>query len=102
MIKKLLTAGIGLFLLSCQSPEPVEGPYFANGVKNGWADQNSIVLWTRLTQNKSANFKGHPFIEISREKMKSLAQNQDVEGIYNTQIPKGLSTIMANFQKRLS
>ena len=39
MIKKLLTAGIGLFLLSCQSPEPVEGPYFANGVKNGWADQ---------------------------------------------------------------
>ncbi|MEC9195740.1 MAG: hypothetical protein VYD13_04020, partial [Bacteroidota bacterium] len=91
MIKKLLTAGIGLFLLSCQSPEPVEGPYFANGVKNGWADQNSIVLWTRLTQNKSANFKGHPFIEISREKMKSLAQNQDVEGIYNTQIPEGLS-----------
>ena len=48
-------------------------------------------MWTRLTQNKSANFKGHPFIEISREKMKSLAQNQDVEGIYNTQIPEGLS-----------
>ena len=44
-----------------------------------------------MTQNKSAHFEGHPFIEISREKMKSLAQNQDVEGIYNTQIPKGLS-----------
>ena len=91
MIKKLLTAGVGLFLLSCQSPDPIQGPYFANGIKNGWADQNSIVLWTRLTQNKSAHFKGHPFAEISREKMKSLAQNQDVEGIYKTQIPEGLT-----------
>ncbi|MGB2164811.1 MAG: alkaline phosphatase D family protein [Flavobacteriaceae bacterium] len=91
MIKKLLTAGVGLFLLSCQSTDPIQGPYFANGIKNGWADQNSIVLWTRLTQNKSAHFKGHPFAEISREKMKSLAQNQDVEGIYKTQIPEGLT-----------
>ena len=91
MIKNLFLLGIGFFSLSCQFPNNNEGPYFANGIKNGWADQNSIVLWTRLTQNKSAHFKGHPFIEISREKMKSLAQNQDVEGIYNTQIPKGLS-----------
>ena len=89
MIKKLLISAIGLFLFSCQYPKSIQGPYFANGVKNGWADQNSIVLWTRLTQNKSAHFKGHPFIEISREKMKSLAQNQDLEGIYNTQIPEG-------------
>ena len=30
-------------------------------------------------------------IEISREKMKSLSENRDVEGIYNTQIPQGLT-----------
>ena len=88
---KFLIGGIGLFLLSCQPPEPEKGPYFANGIKNGRADQNSIVLWTRLTQNKSAHFKGHPFLEISREKMKSLSENRDVEGIYNTQIPQGLT-----------
>lgn len=91
MLKKILIGIIGLFYLSCQSRLDIQGPYFANGIKNGWADQNSIVLWTRLTQNKSANFKGHPFIEISREKMKSLSENLDVEGIYNTQIPEGLS-----------
>ena len=91
MLKKIFIGIIGLFYLSCQSRLDIQGPYFANGIKNGWADQNSIVLWTRLTQNKSANFKGHPFIEISREKMKSLSENLDVEGIYNTQIPEGLS-----------
>jgi len=91
MLKIILVGAIGLFYLSCQSKKSIQGPYFANGIKNGWADQNSIVLWTRLTQNKSANFSGHPFIEISSEKMKSLSENQDVEGIYNTQIPEDLS-----------
>ena len=91
MIKKLLTATIGIFFLYCESPDNIQGPYFANGIKNGWADQNSIVLWTRLTQNRTAFFKGQPFIEISREKMKSLAQDPDVEAIYKTQIPQGLT-----------
>ena len=68
MIKNLFLLGIGFFSISCQFPNNNEGPYFANGIKNGWADQNSIVLWTRLTQNKSAHFKGHPFIEISRKR----------------------------------
>jgi len=78
-------------LFSCKPSVDDQGPYFANGMKNGWADQNSIVLWTRLTQNKSAHFNGHPFVEITTEKMKSLAESQDIAGIYNTQIPQGLS-----------
>ena len=91
MFKKILIGAIGVFCFSCQLFDPPHGPYFANGIKNGWADQNSIVLWTRLTQNKSANFKGHPFIEISIEEMKFLSKNQDLKGIYNTQIPEGLN-----------
>ena len=78
MFKKILIGAIGVFCFSCQLFDPPFGPYFANGIKNGWADQNSIVLWTRLTQNKSANFKGHPFIEISIEEMKFLSKYQDV------------------------
>jgi phosphodiesterase/alkaline phosphatase D-like protein len=54
MLRKLLLSALGLLFLSCQTPEKGEGPFFANGIKNGWADQNSIVLWTRLTQNKEA------------------------------------------------
>lgn len=90
-LAKRLSILVFSILFSCQSTMDEKGPHFANGIKNGWADQNSIVVWTRLTQSKFAHFSGHPFVEISREKMKSLAENRDVEGIYNTQIPEGLA-----------
>ncbi len=90
-MRKLLKIVIILLFISCQPKEEIKGPFFGNGIKNGWADQNSIVIWTRLTENKEAFFEGQPFIEISDEEMKSLSKNQDVDGIYNTQIPNGLS-----------
>ena len=33
-----------------------EGPYFASGVKVGEVDQNSAIIWTRLTKEKAAKF----------------------------------------------
>lgn len=89
MVRKLLLSALVLLFLSCQTPEKQEGPFFANGIKNGWADQNSIVLWTRLTQNKEALYGGLPFKKISKEKMLTLAKNPDKETIYGSQIPKG-------------
>ena len=44
-----------------------DGPYFGNGCKNGWADQNSISIWSRLTKKPNANGKGEKFIDISKE-----------------------------------
>ena len=42
---------ISLFSLTfCERENKTNGPYFGNGIKNGWADQNSIVIWTRLTK----------------------------------------------------
>ena len=90
-MRKLFNFVIAILFISCQPKEEIKGPFFGNGIKNGWADQNSIVIWTRLTKNKEAFFEGHPFIEISSEKMKSLSEKRDVEGIYNSQIPEGLS-----------
>lgn len=37
-----------------------DGPYFANGVKVGEVDQNSAIIWCRLTQDKSADFDRLP------------------------------------------
>ena len=91
MIQKTPLALIGLFFLSCQSSDKLIGPYFANGIKNGWADQNSIVIWTRLTQNKEAFFEGHPFKETTREEMLSLAKNPDLEAIHAFEIPEGMT-----------
>ena len=72
-LNNFLIGGIGLFLVYCQTMEPTKGPYFGNGIKNGWADQNSIVVWTRLTQNKLANFNGRPFLEASSRILHSSA-----------------------------
>ncbi|MDF9797772.1 alkaline phosphatase D [Catalinimonas alkaloidigena] len=66
-----------------------EGPYFGNGFHNGWADQNSIVIWTRLTKNPEMNFNGKEFIEISGEKHRELWEIADEEEIYQSQIPAG-------------
>ena len=50
--------------LSCESEKLKEGPYFGNGIHNGWADQNSIVIWTRLTKTPDLNLTGQKFTEI--------------------------------------
>lgn len=89
MIRILYILILGVVIISCQNSNSPQGPFFANGIKNGWADQNSIVVWTRLTQEKEAFFEGQPFIEISRDTMLFLAKNPDENTIYSSQIPAG-------------
>ena len=68
-----------------------DGPYFGNGCKNGWADQNSISIWSRLTKKPNANWRGEKFIDISKEDHKSyLSKLKNPKEIYKAQIPFGL------------
>ncbi|MBV6641587.1 MAG: hypothetical protein KI791_12750, partial [Cyclobacteriaceae bacterium] len=67
-----------------------EGPFFGNGFHNGWADQQSIVIWTRLTQSKEGNADGKKFISISKDESDLLDKNPTKEKIHGAQIPKGL------------
>ena len=78
-------------LIGCENEIISDGPFFGNGIKNGWADQNSIVIWTRLTKNKDAFFEGEPFVEISNKKMLAYARKPNIDSIYFLQIPQGLS-----------
>ena len=48
-----------IVLAGCKS-EPV-GPFFGNGFHNGWADQSSVVIWTRLTKVPEMNRSGPEF-----------------------------------------
>ena len=67
-LTSLLLFVLLFFLLSaCKSKN--EGPYFGNGFHNGWADQNSIVIWTRLTQNPELNRSGPEFLIPSAKEM---------------------------------
>jgi alkaline phosphatase D len=76
---------------SCETLKETEGPYFGNGFHNGWADQTSIVLWTRLTQYPDLNVEGTEFINISAEAHKEFDIMGDAEKIHSAQIPEGLT-----------
>jgi len=54
-----------IFTNCAQSISDTDGPYFGNGVHNGWVDQESIVIWTRLTKTPEGNMAGQQFIDIS-------------------------------------
>jgi alkaline phosphatase D len=78
-----------LLLGGCQKSDP-SGPWFGNGIHNGWADQNSVVIWTRLTQNPEMNYGGTPFTPLTmkdRERLDTLAIK---DSIMSAQIPEGL------------
>ena len=42
------------------------GPYQATGIKIGEVDQDSAIVWTRLTQNPTLKLDGTPFIEAGQ------------------------------------
>lgn len=74
-------------LNSCKDEAP--GPFFGNGFHNGWADQNSIVIWTRLTVNPEMNRMGPPFIIPSDDDHRKLDIEANPDSIYKAQIPEG-------------
>ncbi|WP_372721129.1 family 16 glycoside hydrolase [Novipirellula sp.] len=65
------------------------GPFLANGMRNGWADQNSIVLWTRTTKNREAKMDGLPFVKLSNRQARELAMGTDAEELLAAQLPAG-------------
>ena len=76
---------------SCETEKETDGPYFGNGFHNGWADQTSIVIWTRLTQNPEGNAGGTEFISISSKEENDLDKEGDAAKIHAAQIPEGLT-----------
>ena len=62
-MKRILIISFCLLLLAgCTGFQGKNGPYFGDGFRNGWADQNSAVIWTRLTRNAEMNRTGPQFL----------------------------------------
>ncbi len=84
---------LAICTFQCSQPpneaQETDGPYFGNGFHNGWADQSSIVIWTRLTKNPEGNVDGQQFLDISREEEQRLDSLADKEKIHQAQIPAG-------------
>ena len=86
----LLSILLTTISFSCQTKKETDGPYFGNGFHNGWADQNSVVIWTRLTKNAEGNADGEKFMVPTNEVHRQLAKEPDIQKIYDLQIPEGL------------
>jgi alkaline phosphatase D len=68
-----------LILLSLGTAAAVSAQsYFANGIKIGEVDQDSAVIWTRLTKVESLNLAGEKFLELGSRP--SPAEQQLPEG----------------------
>lgn len=65
------------------------GPYFGNGMRNGWVDQHSAVLWSRLSEVPDLKQTEIKFIPLSREQHQRLRNTADSVAIHAAQIPTG-------------
>ncbi len=80
-----------LAVTACQEKSKPQGPYFGNGVHNGWVDQHTITIWTRLTRTPEMKRDGQPFMPITREEEKAYEKLTDKEELHRKQIPEGLT-----------
>ncbi|WP_166820467.1 family 16 glycoside hydrolase [Thalassoroseus pseudoceratinae] len=68
---------------------PRTGPFLANATRNSWADQNSIVIWTRTTRNPEMLVDGKKFVSLSNKEASALAKQSDPKKLLDPQLPEG-------------
>ena len=90
---KHLTFFILILIALSACKKESSGPYFGNGFHNGWADQNSVIIWTRLTSVPELNRSGPGFLEPSAEEHRRLDRGANVDSIYKAQIPGGSTLV---------
>lgn len=64
-------------------------PFLANGIRNSWADQTSIALWTRTTANAGMITDGPNFLPISAKEASRLSELTDADKLLAAQLPDG-------------
>lgn len=66
---------------------PPTGPFLANATRNSWADQSSIVIWTRTTRNPEMNVEGKKFVRVDRKQHNKLRKLRDPQQLLSAQLP---------------
>jgi alkaline phosphatase D len=90
-LKLFIFSAIIVGFFSCRNKPSREGPYFGNGFHNGWADQTSVVIWTRLTKTPELNQNGQKFFIPSAKLVRQLDQSANRDSIMKVQIPAGFT-----------
>ncbi len=72
-------------------PAQSDGPFLGNAFRNGWADQTSIVLWTRTTRRPEMLLDGPEFLHIPNTDQRRYANMTDAAELLPVQLPEGAS-----------
>ena len=85
---------LGLLILcisrvSAEENAPENVPQLGNGMRNSWADQHSIVLWTRTTAQAEMVQDGPEFLVIDREQERQWENSLNLEQLLQVQLPEG-------------
>jgi alkaline phosphatase D len=68
---------------------PASGPFLGNAIRNSWADQTSIVLWTRTTARPEIHQAGLDFVAIPKDKVGQYNNLTDADKLLRDQLPSG-------------
>ena len=71
------------------TPQTLSPPFLGNAMRNGWADQNSIVIWTRTTATADMITAGPKFQSVKKSDVAKLSNTSDVDKLHAAQIPPG-------------
>ena len=63
-------------------------PHFGNAMRNGWATQDSIVIWTRTTAQAEMT-RGPDFVSVSKGLASQLLSSGEVDRLLTSQMPTG-------------
>jgi len=73
-----------------EQPAVDKPPYLGNAIRNNWADQNSVVIWTRTTARPEMLADGKPFVELSKKEAKELEKKTNAPTeLLAAQLPTG-------------
>ncbi|MEM9588351.1 MAG: alkaline phosphatase D family protein [Planctomycetota bacterium] len=79
------------FFTACCASLPAQSPQLGNGLRNSWATQESIVLWTRTTHRAEMVVDGPQFLIPKGEQVRELNQTRDEAKLIAAQVPDGTS-----------
>jgi hypothetical protein len=74
---------------SDQETTELTGPFLANAMRNAWADQDSVVVWTRTTRRPEMNVEGKRFVSLSRKQASKYSRSNDAKELLEIQLPDG-------------
>lgn len=78
-----------LLMFSAPCMSQTSAPFAGNGMRNGWADQNSIVIWTRTTEKPDMVSDGPDFKQVNQKLDREIKKQGDDSKYLTSQLADG-------------